>query len=188
MSESLKHHGVLGQKWGVRRYQPYPEDYSGKGTYKGPKKGNTTYVSNKEYKKIKKNLKKDVKNLSLATNYSGGMLYKRGEHVRKKQEKAKSYKQQVKADEMQGKFAKDVARNKRMKNELTKLLSIAEKDYNMKFSEKYYPKETYKESRKAYRRGLGRKMIPAHAIAGIPGDIIAGIATTKKINDILEQY
>lgn len=185
MNESLKHHGVLGQKWGVRRYQPYPEDYSGKGTYKGPKKSNTTYVSNKEYKKIKKNLKKDIKNLSFATDYSGALLYKRGDYIRKKQAKAKTYDQKAKANEMQSNFVKDVARNKRMKNELTKLLSIAEKDYGMKFSEKYYPKETYEQSRKSYVRRSARIDNPMTLLFG---PFVSNAYTMKNLSDIMNQY
>ena len=31
----IEHHGILGMKWGVRRFQPYPKGSGPKGTFKG---------------------------------------------------------------------------------------------------------------------------------------------------------
>lgn len=49
-SDSLEHHGVKGQRWGVRRYQPYPKGSKKKGK-----------VIGKAAKK-EKNLSEDAKN------------------------------------------------------------------------------------------------------------------------------
>ena len=45
--DELKHYGILGMHWGIRRYQPYPSDSKHKGVYKKLRKYEKKYWRNK---------------------------------------------------------------------------------------------------------------------------------------------
>lgn len=105
----LYHYGVMGMKWGIRNYQPYPSDYKGTGVYKG-KKG-VEYGSKRDVKKYTKFLQRvqKAKNSKeynrknyLRTNSTGARHsqkngFKNGELVNEKQARA-AYKKQLLAN------------------------------------------------------------------------------------------
>lgn len=60
-NDFLKHHGILGMKWGIRRFQPYSKGEGHKGRYTGKKNNIERLKTNKSKKKEAKEKKKELK-------------------------------------------------------------------------------------------------------------------------------
>ena len=82
-SEYLEHHGVLGMKWGVRRYQPYPDNYRGDGKFLGKRERQLSRTQSKIERSVAKARKAAEKGDVKALNKAN----KRTERLTKKEQK-----------------------------------------------------------------------------------------------------
>lgn len=73
--DALAHHGVIGMKWGVRRYQPYPNDYHGDGKYVGPSRNQLK--SAREMSRAVLKIKRDRANRDARVDYKAGRIDRR---------------------------------------------------------------------------------------------------------------
>lgn len=64
----LYHHGIKGQKWGVRRFQPYPKGYTGDGNFTGSGKAMADQIKDyQKYNKAESSLFLNAKRLGYVT-------------------------------------------------------------------------------------------------------------------------
>lgn len=120
--DELSHHGILGMKWYVRRFQKYPAGYSGDGKYVGPDGGPREATrkekrADKKYNKIKSAINEGVRR---AIDDSDKKLLKAAKPALGEEEYQKKYDELVKTGVARSIKMGDVKGLKKFKKDMTK--------------------------------------------------------------------
>lgn len=140
-ANELNHHGILGMKWGIRRYQPYPKGYHGEGKYVGPHEEIKKTIDKAKSDAISSGNRRMLKSLKSAMSrdeYKKSMseLSKNGARIKALDgdtSGVKSYKKDLSSDEYKyyKKLSKIVNSSKKLdyKTMTKKLMTISDDDY-----------------------------------------------------------
>lgn len=131
----LAHHGILGMKWGIRRFQKYPSDYHGDGKYVGPD-GQPRQPTRKEARRDRRynELKAKIDKWTVDAVESGDKkALKRLKKTMTPNEYQNVYNVMVKKGVSDAVKTNDAAKLKKFKNDLNKQ-EYKDSEYLMKFN------------------------------------------------------